>query len=51
MESNFQDPINLGSDEMVSINEMVDIVELIAGIELEKLPTRCPKRCSGTEFG
>ena len=36
MESNFQDPINLGSDEMVSINEMVDIVELIAGIKLER---------------
>jgi len=34
MTSNFQEPINLGSDQMVSINEMVDIVENIAGVKL-----------------
>ena len=36
MESNFQEPINLGSDEMVSINQLVDIAEKIAGIKLER---------------
>lgn len=36
MESEFQDPINLGSDEMVSINQLVDIAEKIAGIKLER---------------
>ncbi|MDF1700470.1 MAG: NAD-dependent epimerase/dehydratase family protein [Planctomycetota bacterium] len=30
------DPINLGSSEMVSINELVSIVEGIAGLELER---------------
>lgn len=29
-------PINLGSDEKVSINQLVDIVESIAGIKLER---------------
>ena len=35
-ESDFSDPINLGSDEMVSINELVDIAESIAGIKLNR---------------
>ena len=34
--SDFNKPINLGSDEMVSINQLVDIVEEIAGIKLER---------------
>ncbi|MCG8526665.1 MAG: NAD-dependent epimerase/dehydratase family protein [Opitutales bacterium] len=34
--SDFKDPINLGSDEMVSINGLVNIVEEIAGIKLER---------------
>ncbi|MDT4913608.1 MAG: GDP-D-mannose 3, 5-epimerase [Pseudonocardiales bacterium] len=29
-------PVNLGSDELVTINEMVDIVEKIAGVTLER---------------
>ena len=29
-------PVNLGSDELVSINQMVDIVEQIAGISVER---------------
>lgn len=31
------EPINLGSDELVSINQLVDLVSAIAGIELEKV--------------
>lgn len=36
MYSNIEEPINLGSSEMVSINELVDIVEEIAGYKLER---------------
>jgi len=36
MYSNIEEPINLGSDEMVSINELVDIVENIAGFKLKR---------------
>jgi nucleoside-diphosphate-sugar epimerase len=34
MESDFVDPINIGSSESVSINHLVDIVEEIAGVKL-----------------
>jgi nucleoside-diphosphate-sugar epimerase len=36
MESNIVDPINLGSAELVTINQLVDIVEDIAGIRLRR---------------
>jgi GDP-D-mannose 3', 5'-epimerase len=36
LDSDMTDPINLGSNEMVSINQLVDIVEDIAGIELDR---------------
>src|ERR1700737_3470898 len=36
MASEIEDPINLGSSEMVTINELVDIVEQIAGIEVNR---------------
>jgi nucleoside-diphosphate-sugar epimerase len=35
-ESDFVEPINIGSSELVSINQLVDIVEEIAGIKLER---------------
>jgi len=34
--SNFSNPINIGSDEKVSINELINIVENISGISLDK---------------
>jgi nucleoside-diphosphate-sugar epimerase len=34
--SNIEEPVNLGSSEMVSINQLVDIVEDIAGYKLER---------------
>jgi dTDP-D-glucose 4,6-dehydratase len=34
MDSDVDEPINLGSSEMVTINELVDIVEDIAGLSL-----------------
>ncbi|HVX16183.1 MAG TPA: NAD-dependent epimerase/dehydratase family protein [Pirellulales bacterium] len=36
MHSEIEEPINLGSNELVSINGLVDIVERIAGIELRR---------------
>jgi nucleoside-diphosphate-sugar epimerase len=36
MGSDFVEPINLGSSELVSINQLVAIVEEIAGIELQR---------------
>lgn len=36
MQSQILEPINLGSSEMVTINQLVDIAESIAGIKLER---------------
>ena len=36
MESNASEPINIGSEQLVTINELVDIVESIAGVKLER---------------
>jgi nucleoside-diphosphate-sugar epimerase len=36
MWSNVNEPLNIGSSELVSINQMVDIVESIAGVKLER---------------
>jgi nucleoside-diphosphate-sugar epimerase len=35
-DSDIPDPINLGSSEMVSVNQLVDIVEEIAGVTLKR---------------
>jgi GDP-D-mannose 3',5'-epimerase len=48
MNSNILEPINLGSSEMVSINQLVDLVEDIAGIKLErKYDLNAPKGVMG----
>lgn len=36
MHSEFKNPLNLGSSELVTINKLVDIVEEIAGIEVKR---------------
>jgi len=36
MDSNILEPINLGSSEMVSINQLVDMVEEIGGVKLKR---------------
>ena len=36
MESDIDEPINLGSSELVTINQLVDVAEDIAGIKLER---------------
>jgi GDP-D-mannose 3', 5'-epimerase len=37
MDSGILEPINLGSSEMLTINELVDVVEEIAGIKLRRM--------------
>jgi GDP-D-mannose 3',5'-epimerase len=36
-ESDIHEPLNLGSDELVTINQLVDIVEEIAGVKLKRI--------------
>jgi nucleoside-diphosphate-sugar epimerase len=36
MRSDFRDPLNLGQDRMISINELVDIVANVAGKKIGK---------------
>src|SRR5947209_12278734 len=36
LESDIHEPVNLGSTERVTINELVDIVEEIAGVKLQR---------------
>ena len=36
MEGDFADPLNLGSDQLVTINQLVDIAESIGGVKLRR---------------
>ena len=48
MHNQVPEPINLGSNELVTINQLVDIVEQIAGIKLErKYKLDAPKGVNG----
>ena len=48
MQSEVEEPLNLGSNELVTINQLVDIVEDIAGIRLErKYNLSAPKGVNG----
>jgi nucleoside-diphosphate-sugar epimerase len=48
LNSDFLEPINLGSSELVSINQLVDIVEDIAGVKLKRrYNTSAPKGVNG----
>ncbi len=48
MESDFRDPINIGSSQKVTINQLVDIAENIAGIKLHrKYNLTAPKGVNG----
>jgi len=48
MYSNIEEPLNLGSSEMVSINELVTIVEDIAGYKLKRIyDLKAPKGVRG----
>ncbi len=48
LQSDIVEPLNLGSDELVTINQLVDIVEEIAGIKLKrKYDLKAPKGVNG----
>src|SRR5882757_5231065 len=48
MHSNIEEPINLGSDELTTINGLVDMVEDIAGVELKhRHNLKAPKGVNG----
>jgi nucleoside-diphosphate-sugar epimerase len=48
MESNVREPLNLGSAEMVSINQLVDVAEEIAGVRLlRRYKIHAPKGVRG----
>jgi len=48
MQSDIVEPLNLGSDELVSINQLVDIVEGIAGVKLKRnYNLKAPKGVNG----
>ncbi len=48
MNSEILDPINLGSSEMVTINQLIDIAESIAGIKLKRVyDLNAPKGVNG----
>ena len=36
MHSDIEEPINLGTDELVTINQLVDVIEEIAGVKLKR---------------
>jgi GDP-D-mannose 3', 5'-epimerase len=47
MDSGYADPLNLGQDRMVSINQLVDMVARIAGIEVVKKHIAGPQGVRG----
>jgi nucleoside-diphosphate-sugar epimerase len=48
LQSDILEPLNLGSDELVSINQLVDLVEDIAGIKLRRnYNLKAPKGVNG----
>jgi nucleoside-diphosphate-sugar epimerase len=48
MKSDFAEPLNLGSDQMVTINQLVSIAEDIAGVKLRRnYNLGAPKRVRG----
>jgi GDP-D-mannose 3', 5'-epimerase len=47
MDSEYADPLNLGQDRMVTINELADMIAAIAGIEIRKVHVPGPQGVRG----
>jgi GDP-D-mannose 3', 5'-epimerase len=47
MHSDYHDPLNLGQDRMISINQLADMVAEIAGIKIEKIHISGPQGVRG----
>ena len=50
MESDWTGPVNIGSEEMISINDFVDMIADVAGKNHPQKTHRRPAGCSRTEF-
>lgn len=50
MKSDCQEPVNLGPDESVSIDELADLIMEIAGVDLEKRYIEGPEGVRGRNF-
>jgi nucleoside-diphosphate-sugar epimerase len=47
MNSDFREPLNLGQDRMISINELVDVIAGIAGVQVKKVHVPGPQGVRG----
>lgn len=47
MNSDFREPLNLGQDRMISINELADVIAGIAGVQLKKVHVPGPQGVRG----
>ncbi len=47
MMSDFSDPLNIGQDRMVTIDQLVDMVSVIAGIKVQKVHIKGPQGVRG----
>jgi GDP-D-mannose 3', 5'-epimerase len=47
MQSDFREPLNLGQDRMISINELVDLVAAVAGVKVRKKHVPGPQGVRG----
>ena len=47
MQSDYYDPLNMGQDRMVSMNQFADMVAEIAGVEIEKIHVDGPQGVRG----
>jgi nucleoside-diphosphate-sugar epimerase len=47
MNSDFMEPLNLGQDQMISINELADIIAGIAGVQLKRVHVPGPQGVRG----
>jgi len=47
MESDFREPLNLGQDRMVTINQLADMIASIAGVSMEKVHVPGPQGVRG----
>jgi len=50
MESDCQEPVNLGPDDSVSIDELADLIMETAGVELKKVYVEGPQGARGRNF-
>jgi GDP-D-mannose 3',5'-epimerase len=47
MRSDYHEPLNIGQDRMISINELADLIASIAGVEIEKVHVEGPEGVRG----